>query len=98
MCSLFSVFSLFFNLGKHVFLVMFDTCDVVYERLNSLLPLIALDNLFVLYFQTIWKVWNLAIYLVGVVVSAEKCHNLKSKIFVLLCFTPQSWERLCEYR
>ena len=35
------------NVKKNfVFLVIFDTCDVVYNRSISLLPLIVLDNLF----------------------------------------------------
>ena len=34
------------NVRKFRFLVIFDTCDVVYNWLISLLPPIALDNLF----------------------------------------------------
>ncbi len=59
MCSLFSVLHFFINLGKHVntqlmlenfvFLVIFDTCDVVYNWSISLLPPIVLDNLFELH-------------------------------------------------
>ena len=59
MCSLFSVFTLFYLILEimsnnvrikmslnFVFLVIFDTCDVVYNWSISLLPPIVLDNLF----------------------------------------------------
>ena len=34
------------NVRKFVFLVIFDTCDIVYNWFISLLPPIVLDNLF----------------------------------------------------
>ena len=55
MCSLVSVFKLFYiilknmstNMGENiVFLLIFGTCDVVYNWFISLLPHIVLDNLF----------------------------------------------------
>ena len=54
MCSLVSVFTLFYlilenmstNVRTFAFLVIFDTCDVVYNWLISLLPPIVLDYLF----------------------------------------------------
>ena len=56
MCSLVSVFTLFIQSWKtcqlmwknFVFLVIFDTCDAVYNWSSALLPPILLDNLFVL--------------------------------------------------
>ena len=55
MCSEVSVFTLFYlileNMSTNgeniVFLVIFDTCDVVYNWFISMLPPIVLDNLFV---------------------------------------------------
>ena len=32
--------------GEKMFLVIFDTCDIIYDRFISLLPPIVLDNLF----------------------------------------------------
>ena len=52
MCSLVSVFTLFswktcqLIRENAVFIVIFDSCDVVYNWLISLLPPIVLDNLF----------------------------------------------------
>ena len=50
-CSLFSAFALFYlileNMGENVvFLVIFDTCDVMFNWFISLLQPIVLDNLF----------------------------------------------------
>ena len=53
-CYLFSVFILFYlilenmsaNVRKFRFLVIFDTCDIVYNGSISLLPPVVLDNLF----------------------------------------------------
>ena len=76
MCSLFSVFILFYlilenmsnNVGKLVFLVIIDTCDVMYHWSISLLPPIVLGNLFVLMqllrfrFSTRWKIVKATFY------------------------------------
>ena len=47
MCSLFSVFPLFYLILENMSTnVIFDSCDVVYNWSISLLPPIVLDNLF----------------------------------------------------
>ena len=42
------------NVENIVFLVIFDTCDVVYNWVISLLPPIVLDNLFGTHYELCW--------------------------------------------
>ena len=63
MCFIFCLYTVLFDLGKYVtnvrkfrvFLVIFDTCDVVYNWFISLLPPILLDNLYGWYALSISK-------------------------------------------
>ena len=74
MCFIFCRYTVLFDLGKYVtnvrkfrvFLVIFGTCDVVYNWFISLLPPILLDNLYG------WYALSIAKQLETVIFFAEK--------------------------